>query len=168
MVQAPEPMLPYRDETGRVTLCLVQESLDAINSASIDAPDKEKHHERLSKWLKHAQRHFNATPVSWEKRDDGQWHSSAGEVRKEVSSAAASNPAPAEPKAVAAQPPGAADTAKWTEAQLRKEKLLALARSVRQQAESTQEKKQAAATALFGNNHSTPRDVTRQDSNVSG
>jgi hypothetical protein len=52
ITEGPRPRLPYRDEEGRVTLCLVAESLAAVRSGRERAPTDVV--AKLEKWEKHA------------------------------------------------------------------------------------------------------------------
>ena len=120
--------LPYRDEQGRVVLCLVQRSLDVLKAGAVKAPEGTL--EKLQRWERHTSAHFEKSPVTWEKRADGTWRSSDGEKRRTVmkkQAAAAATPPPPQP---VAPRPASSSNGQKTEMQIRREKMEQLAKRV--------------------------------------
>jgi hypothetical protein len=78
--------LPYRDEYGRITLSLIEESLVASKQMQYAAPEVLS---KLSKWEKHCRAAVAASRVTWENVGHGVWRSSRGEERRAVGQGAA-------------------------------------------------------------------------------
>ena len=77
--------LPYRDERGRITLCLLEEAHMAVDQGLVKAPPEIL--AKLHKWLKHCRQWAETNTTEWT-RDGNAWLSNEGERRAILVSAA--------------------------------------------------------------------------------
>ena len=84
--------LPYRDESGRIVLCLLEESLSDVHTQRVVVPDDVL--SKLQKWERHCRQAVVKAKVTWTDLGNGLWRSTAGEERCSVDLSVAKGAAP--------------------------------------------------------------------------